>query len=340
MKKYILLLSGIVSGVLLVMLLVSNTDSIRYNKTLDYSEIEQEVLIDSLIQAMNSADLSKALSVPVPTEATFCGEKVPLNIYYVREALERELLTNSYLHSSTIQNMKRAHRVFPIIEPILKSMNVPEDMKYLAVIESNLLNVVSSAKAAGIWQFMKETAQLYNLEVNGDIDERYNLNKSTIAACEYLNKMYRRYGSWSSAAASYNMGPGNFDKALEKQRDSSYYNLNLNSETARYVYRILAIKIIFEHPQDYGFYIRKCEMYPVIPTNTIEVDSTITDLTEFAFSHNINYRILREFNPWLRSYTLPDNSRKVYKIQIPKEGFLYYDQNLHIEQDSSWFQGF
>lgn len=340
MRKLILILSGVLSGVLLVLLFISNTDSIKSNNNADFYDFEQDYLIDSLFHAMNQKELSKSFSVPIPEDITFCGEKVPLNIYYVKESFERELLTNSYLHSTTIQNIKRAHRVFPVIEPILKEYNIPEDMKYLAVAESNLMNVVSSARAAGVWQFMKETAQLYNLEVNNDIDERYNLEKSTIAACKYLQAMYKRYGSWASAAASYNMGPGNLDKVIGRQKDSCYYNLNMNMETSRYVFRILAMKAIFENPQNYGFYIRNSELYPIIPSKTIEVDTTITDLTEFAFANNINYRILREFNPWLRSYTMPDKSRKVYKIQIPLEGCVDYNQKLYIEQDTSWFKGF
>lgn len=330
MKKYVLVFSGFLSGLLVVLLLISNTD-------VQETEASPVQLTDSLSQEVV---LSKSFSMPIPDEITFCGEKVPLNLYYVRESFERELLTNSYLHSSTIQNIKRAHRIFPVIEPILKANNIPDDIKYLAVAESNLMNVVSSAKAAGIWQFMKETAQLYHLEVNGDIDERYNLEKSTEAACAYLQKMYQKYGSWATAAASYNMGPGNLDKVIAKQKDSCYFNLNMNAETARYVYRIVAIKTIFENPQQYGFYLKNSEMFPLIPTTTIEMDTTIANLTDFALSHNISYRVLREFNPWLRSYTMPDKSRKVYKILIPKEGYLDYDQNLKAIQDDSWFQGF
>lgn len=345
-KKIIVPIFGVLFGLLLVLMMLSNTDSEKGSKKRSRSrttEVVKEVIIDSVFVFEKSEDLHSLLqihSVPVPEEVMFCGEKVPINIYYVKEALERELLTNSYLHSSTIQNLKRANRVFPVIEPILKRNDMPEDIKYLAVAESNLMNVVSASKATGVWQFMKETAKIYGLEVNDDVDERYHLEKSTEAACAFLKKTYNKYGSWAMAAASYNMGEGGLERVMSKQQDSCYYNLNLNSETARYVFRIIALKIIFEHPQDYGFFLKNNELYPFIPTQVMVVDTTISNLTQFAFMQGINYRILKEFNPWLRSYTLPNRVRKSYEIKIPKEGFIDYHKNLQQSLDTTWFEGF
>lgn len=333
MKKGFFIISYFILGATIVFLLLANTNVVKNNK----NSISPNENRDS---SYEFDYLLKIHPVPLPEKITFCNENVPLNIYYVRESLERELLINSYLHASTIQNIKRANRFFPIIEPILKANNIPDDMKYLAIAESNLLNVVSPSKAAGFWQFLKETAKSYNLEVNDEIDERYNLEKATVAACAYLQESYLKYGTWAASAASYNMGQNGLDRVIKNQKDSIYYNLDLNRETSRYVYRIIALKTILENPQNYGFYIKKSELYPLIPTDSILVDSTIENLPDFAKSLNLNYKILVDFNPWLRKYTLPNKSKKSYKLLIPKEGYLDYDNKLITDKDDSWFQGY
>ena len=266
----------------------------------------------------------KIFSPRIPEYLDFAGETVPLNIYYIREGLDREILVNTYWHSNTLLLFKRAFRWFPIIEPILKKNKVPDDFKYLALIESGLMNVTSPAGAKGFWQFMKSTAAKYDLEVNSEIDERYNLEKSTQAACEYLKEANLKFGSWTSSAASYNMGMGGLNRRLKEQKQDSYYDLLLNAETSRYVYRILAVKTIFEQPTKYGFYLRKKDLYPPIPTEIITVDTTIANLTDFALENNINYKVLKDLNPWLRRKQLTNKSQKTYNIKIPKDNNIDY----------------
>ncbi len=261
----------------------------------------------------------------VPAKLDFAGENMPLNLYYVRESLERELLANTYMHSSTIMMFKRANRWFPIIEPILKKNKIPDDFKYLVLAESNLVNVVSPAGAEGFWQFIKTTGIRYGLEITEEVDERYNVEKATQAACDYFRDAYEQYKSWTLVAASYNRGIDGVQKAIDKQKVSNYYDLFLVDETARYVYRIAAIKQVYLHPVQFGFYLRDSDLYPVIPTTTVTVDSGITDLVEFASKMKINYRILRELNPWIRRYSLPNKNKKSYVIRLPKEGAMKYE---------------
>jgi hypothetical protein len=261
----------------------------------------------------------------IPDKIDFAGEKVPLDIYYVRESLDREIMAGTFMHSSTIQMFKRANRWFPIIEPILKKNNVPDDFKFLALAESNLVNVVSPTGAEGFWQFLKGTAIKYRLEVNEEVDERYNVEKSTQAACDYFKDAYEEYGNWTLAAASFNRGIDGVSKAVEKQKVKSYYDLYLVDETARYIFRILAIKQVYNHPVQYGFYLRESDFYPPLPYTTVTVDSAITDLADFAFKMKVNYKILREYNPWLRRYNLPNKTGKSYVFKLPKEGYLKVD---------------
>ncbi len=264
----------------------------------------------------------KILTPEIPAKIDFAGEKVPLDLFYVRESLDREILVNTYMHSSTTLMFKRACRWFPVIEPILKKNNIPGDFKYLALAESNLANVVSSAGAEGFWQFIKGTGQKYGLEITEEVDERYNLEKATEAACRYFHDAYEEYKNWTLVAASYNRGIDGVGKALEKQKVTNYFDTYLVEETSRYVYRILAIKQIYTHPTSYGFYLREKDFYPPLKTYTITVDSSISDLAAFAFKLKINYRILREFNPWLRRYSLTNKSGKPYLITLPQEGSL------------------
>jgi hypothetical protein len=265
--------------------------------------------------------LHEGTSQYFPVSVDFAGEKAPLQIADVRERFDRELLVNANLHSSTILILKRANRAFPIIEPILKQYGVPDDFKYLAVIESALTNAVSSAGARGVWQFMPETAKEKGMEVSDGVDERYHLQKSTEAACKYLLAAKQKFGNWTLAAASYNSGMNGVNTKITEQQVSDYYDLLLTDETSRYVFRILALKEIMKHPELYGFEVAKNELYENIPTKTLEVDSSITDLAIFAKKQGINYKILKIHNPWLRDKKLSNPTKKKYQIEIPTEGY-------------------
>ena len=259
--------------------------------------------------------------VGLPSEIDFAGEKTPLHIADVRERLDREMVINTNLHSSTTLILKRANRAFPVIEPILKKYGVPDDFKYLAVIESGLANVVSPSGARGVWQFMPLTAKEQGMEVNDFVDERYHLEKSTEAACRYLLDAKNKFGNWTLAAAAYNGGMGGINKQLTNQQVSDYYDVLLTEETSRYVFRILALKEIMLNPGKYGFEIPNEQLYHSIEVKKIEVDSTITDLATFAKEQGINYKILKLHNPWLRDKKLENKSKKSYTIEIPIEGY-------------------
>jgi hypothetical protein len=256
-----------------------------------------------------------------PVKLDFAGEETPLKIADVKERLDRELLININSHSSTILNIKRANRAFPIIEPILKRNGIPDDFKYLAVIESGLVNVVSPAGARGIWQFMPETAKERGMEVNENVDQRYDLVKSTEAACRYFLSAKAKFGSWTLAAASYNGGMTGVNKQIDIQKVTNYYDLLLTEETSRYVFRILALKEIMKNPVKYQFNILPGDMYEILPTKKIEIDSSITDLAEFAKGQGINYKILKIHNPWLRETKLINDTGKKYQIEIPLKGY-------------------
>ena len=259
-------------------------------------------------------------SLPIPDKLYFAGERVPIENFDVREALDKEILKVSYWHSEMILYLKRANRIFPVVEPILKKHGVPDDFKYLMVTESGLVNVVSPAKAEGYWQFMNKTGKAYGLEINKEVDERYHLKKSTVAACKYLKKRYKTFGSWSMAAASYNAGDGGMRKYINYQKVKSYYDLAMFTETGRYMYRTLAMKLIMENPKTYGFYLKKKDLYPQIPTYEVKVDSSITDMVGFAKKYKINYKLFKIFNPWLRAHKLTNKYKKTYVIDIPKKG--------------------
>ncbi len=261
----------------------------------------------------------------VPDEYDFAGEKIPLENIDVREALDYEILKIMYWHSECIVQIKRANKYFPIIEPILAKNNIPDDFKYLVVTESGLKNVVSPAKAEGYWQFLKETGKSYGLEINSEVDERYDIRKSTEAACKYLQDSYKRFGSWTLAAAAYNAGSGRISKNMKTQQVDNYYDILLNTETGRYVYRIAAYKLIFSNPRNYGFIYRKEDLYYPMKDTILEVDSSITDFVEFAKKYGTNYKIFKRLNPWLRKKTLTNSSKKTYYIHVPtKTGRLFY----------------
>ena len=256
-------------------------------------------------------------AVNKPNLMNFAGEIVPTSSSEIWERLDNELLRNIYYQSNTLLYFKKANKYFPIIEPILEKYNIPNDFKYLAIIESGLENVISPSGAAGFWQIMKPTAKDYGLEVNSNIDERYNLEMATIAACQYLSEAYTQFGSWTAAAASYNMGRNGLSKRMKEQNVSNYYSLYLNSETSRYVFRILAIKEIMKNPREYGYVFRKSDLYSFEEFSSIEIDSTVNNLSDFAKSLNINYKLLKYFNPWMRTNSLPNKSRKKYIVKIP-----------------------
>jgi hypothetical protein len=279
------------------------------------------VLVYGISGTQKEKLLHEGSAMYFPTEVDFAGEKTPLQISDVRERLDRELLINANLDATTALIIKRANRVFPIIEPILAKYGVPDDFKYLAVIESGLVNAVSSAGARGVWQFMPETAKEKGMEVNDIVDERYHLEKSTEAACRYLLAAKEKFGSWTLAAASYNGGMNGITKRIEEQKVTNYYDLALTEETSRYVFRILALKEIMRQPAKYGFSIYTSDLYTQIPTKKVAVDSSITDLTGFAISQGINYKILKIHNPWLRDKKLVNPTKKRYESEIPLEGY-------------------
>lgn len=273
----------------------------------------------------------KVFSIHIPKNLNFAGEKVPVTDFIVREAMEKELIINTYWQSQSLLLHKRANRWFPVIEPILKQNGIPDDFKYIALIESQLSNVVSPQGATGFWQLVEPTATGYGLVINDEIDERYDVAKSTQAACKYFNEAYRIFNNWTLVAASYNRGMTGVQAALDKQKVNNYYDLLLTEETSRYVFRILAMKEIISRPKVYGFILRKKDLYPPIASKKIIVDSTINDLALFAISQKINYKILKTFNPWLRANALTNTENKKYIIEVPKGNVTIYDLDGNYE---------
>src|SRR5690554_928622 len=260
-------------------------------------------------------------ALQIPEHLNFAGEDIPLDDPDILERMDRELLVNTYWQSNGLLMFKRAHKYFPVIEPILKKHGVPDDFKYLAVIESGLMNVVSPAGARGVWQIMPATGKEYGMEINDNVDERYHLEKSTEVACEYLKKSKEQLGSWTLAAAAYNAGNYGVSKRLEEQDVTEYYDLLLGEETGRYLFRIVALKEILSHPDRYGFNFRNKDLYTQVLTYKVEVDTAVTDFASFAKGFGVNYKILKIHNPWLREPHLNNRSRKQYFIEIPKEGY-------------------
>lgn len=259
-------------------------------------------------------------SLEIPENMNFAGEAVPLDQPDIYERLDRELLVNTYWQSNGILMIKRAHKYFPIIEPILKANDVPDDFKYLAVAESGLLQLVSPAGATGFWQIMKDTGIEYGLEINDNVDERYHIEKSTQVACDYLKKAKEKFGTWTLAAASYNAGMYGIQNQMERQVQDGYYNLLLVDETARYVFRILAIKQVLTYPKEYSFNIDENHLYKQIQTKTVQVDSAITDIPAFAKKYGLNYKQFKIHNPWMRDNFLLNRNSKLYEIEIPLQG--------------------
>ncbi|CAH8290466.1 transglycosylase-like protein with SLT domain [Mariniflexile fucanivorans] len=260
-------------------------------------------------------------ALQIPSNLDFAGEPMPLKDPDILERMDKELLVNTYWQSNGLLMFKRAKKYFPIIEPILAKNGIPDDFKYLAVIESGLTNAVSPAGARGVWQIMPATARENGLEVNDNVDERYHLEKSTEVACKYLLKSKQELGSWTLAAAAYNAGNGGVSRYLREQNVNDYYDLLLGEETGRYIFRIVALKEILSNPAKYGFNFREKDLYTNIPTYEVNVDTEITDFTKFAEEHGINYKILKIHNPWLREPKLNNKSRKNYTIEIPEKGY-------------------
>ena len=275
------------------------------------------VYISDVPSEKNTADTYTIKALKIPDELTFAGEKVPTELYDIKERMDRELLVNTYWQSNGLLLIKRAHKYFPIIEPMLKKYGIPDDFKYLAVAESGLENNSSSAGAAGFWHFLKSSAKEYGLEVNQNVDERYNLEKATKVAADYLKKSKKRFGTWTLAAAAYNAGNARIARNLKKQQVTDYYDLLLNSETSRYVLRIVALKEVLSYPKKYGFEFEKEDLYTSPATRTVKVDTVITNIASFAKGFNINYKELKLHNAWLRENKLNNKSRKSYKITIP-----------------------
>ena len=311
-------------GVILTSGFLVNAMSVKKEERNIYEQAEAEVATtspDSEMSPMSEETFSsyKVYAIDLPENLDFAGERVPIEDPDVYERLDREFLVNTYWQSNGLLLLKRANKYFPIIEPILKRNNIPDDFKYLAIIESGLTNAVSPSGASGFWQFMKAAAQEYGLEVTDQVDERYHIEKATQAACDYLNKAKRSTGSWTMAAAAYNAGISGMNKQTSFQETNNYYDLWLSSETSRYVFRILALKEIMKHPKKYGFIFEKKHLYNELPTYNVMVDSTIENLTQFAKSQNITYKDLKLYNPWLRDKRLDNIDGKAYYIRIPKK---------------------
>ncbi len=254
----------------------------------------------------------------IPEELTFAGERVPLEDYEVYERLDRELISISYRHSHTVRICKLANRWFSTIEPILEANGIPDDFKYLAVAESGLENVISPKNARGFWQFLKETGKSHGLEISGDVDERYHVEKSTEAAAKYLKTAFNKLNSWTTAAGGYNMGVKGISNQMERQQQGNYFDLYLNSETSRYVFRILAYKLLLSNPEKYGFQLGANDLYPPIPHTTVEVTG-IVDIADFAHEHGTTYKHLKLLNQWLIGKSLKERKdKKKYTVKIPK----------------------
>lgn len=265
----------------------------------------------------NVPQIVKAVDLNRPFD--FAGEPLPMDNFDVRERLDRELLVNTYWQSSTMLHLKNANKFFPLIERVLQEEGVPDDFKYLAVAESGLRNVTSPAGARGFWQIMKATAGEYKLEVREEVDERYHLEKATRAACRLLKNYHRRFGSWTLVAAAYNAGIGKIGRQLEEQRADTYYDLNLNPETGRYLFRLVAIKEILSRPADFGFYLDQADLYPPLSDyDTVEVTETIPNLGDFAIQRGTSYRLLKVYNPWLRTSRLTVKEGDRYLIKLPR----------------------
>ncbi|WP_313113118.1 lytic transglycosylase domain-containing protein [Aequorivita sediminis] len=302
------LISKIGVGVVILAVSAISINAVQDTQTDEF--LEKKIINDYNVYAL-----------PIPDKLDFAGEEVPLHNPDIRERIDRELLVNAYWQSNGLLLFKRANKYFPLLEPLLEKYGLPDDFKYLAVAESALEYKSSPAGASGIWHFMKGTGLEYGLEINDYVDERYNLEKATMVAAEYLKKSKERFGSWTMAAASYNAGVGGMNKQINRQKETGYYDLLLNDETSRYVFRIIAIKEIMSNPKKYGFNFREKDLYQTIPTYKVMVDTAVKDWAEWVKPYGINYKILKIHNPWLRDTYLKNASGKEYFVEIPENGY-------------------
>ena len=287
--------------------------------------------------SVESEVLYNVTSPSVPEKVMFDGDTVDLRRYDRRERMDREQTAFAFMHSTTMLMLKRANRYFPMIEPILKANGVPDDFKYLMVIESSLNELARSPSgAAGLWQFMPETAKEFGLEVNDDVDERYHIEKATVAACKYFKQAYRKYGDWMAVSAAYNAGQGRISSQLEKQLASHAMDLWLVEETSRYMFRLLAAKEVFTNPKRFGFLLKKEQLYPPIPYTEVTVSTPINNLDEYAQQQGITYAQLRDANPWLRTHSLTNKSGKSYVIRIPTQEGMYYNPKKTVAYNKDW----
>ena len=294
--------STLLLGILVILLMFS------------YREISNSSFID-----YNEPSSYKIHALQIPSKVEFAGESIDLNEADLMERMDKELLVNTYWQSNTLLMIKRSHKYFPTIEKILAEEGVPDDFKYLALIESGLENVVSHKGAKGFWQIMRATGRELGLEVNSNVDERYHIELSTRVACKYLKKAKEHLGSWTLAAASYNRGLSGIKRILKQQQADNYTDLLLGTETKRYVFRILAVKEIMLHPERYGFIVEDAQKYRPLPYRTVEVDTAVTNIARFSKQMGVNYKTMKIYNPWLLQNHLNNKSRKLYHIALPIE---------------------
>ena len=305
-KRKTVLTAFVLTGTVIIILSIAQSFRGFYNSP------------DSLHQVIDTVYNIK--SFKLPDDVTFAGEKMPLDNFDTRESLEREILTSAYRHSSTILIIMRAHRYLPLIEKVLKKNNIPDDFKYLVAAESEYSNMVSPAGATGFWQIMPETGREEGMEINTIVDERYDVEMSTQFACDYFLKSYEKYGNWTLAAASYNGGRSAIDEQIDIQNQNNYYDLLLSEETARYIFRAVAYKLVITNPEMYGFRIAEKELFPELKFYDVKVDTAVTDFSVFAEKFGTNYKMLKFLNPWLRKPFLVPKPGKEYLIKIPSEG--------------------
>jgi membrane-bound lytic murein transglycosylase D len=301
---------SVIAGLVLIFLIA--TISVINQGFKDFSRGTDEVSVSDTVYFNKPYKL--------PDNVTFAGERMPLENFDTRESLDREILTSAYRHSSTIMIIKKANRYLPEIEKILSRHNVPDDFKYLVAAESEYSNVISPATATGFWQIMATTGREEGMEINNVVDERYDVGKSTEFACRYFLKSYEKYGNWTLAAASYNGGRAGLEEQIKIQRETNYYDLLLNEETARYIFRAVAYKLVINDPEEYGFTIDKSELYPPLDYFEVKVDTAVNDFSTFAKQYGTNYKLLKFLNPWLRKPYLTPRPNKEYLIKIPSPG--------------------